>query len=86
MTWAPLSAAQMMPLAIQLYWPLPLSPRTFPFMRLELKPTPAMPFPLSVIAAAMPAQWVPCPYLSSTVRLVVKFLLATIFAFRSSWS
>lgn len=60
-TWAPLSAAQMIPFAIQLYWPLPLSPRTFTFMRLTLNPTPATPFPLSVIAAAIPAQWVPWP-------------------------
>jgi len=61
MTCAPLSAAQMMPLATQLYWPLPLSPRTLTFIKLVVNPTPATPRPLSVTAAALPATWVPCP-------------------------
>src|SRR3712207_8825753 len=42
-------------------------------------------FPYTTLfrSAAMPATWVPCPYLSLTVLLLVKFLLIAILVSRS---
>ncbi len=78
MTCAPLSAAQIMPLAIQVVAPEPESLSTLTFMRLACGATPLPPSPLLAVAATMPATWVPWPYMSSTEALSVMFLLATI--------
>ena len=60
-TLAPWSAAQVMPLATQDWYPAAWSLSTLTFSRRELYPTPATPFLLFVTAAAIPATWVPWP-------------------------
>ena len=60
MTWAPFSTAYRMPLAMPAVVGAELLPgATFTAKILQLAPTPATPTPLWVIAAAIPATWVP---------------------------
>ena len=59
MTRAPESVAQTMPDATFELDPEPLSPSTLTDIRLHRPQIPAIPVPLSVLAAAMPATWVP---------------------------
>src|ERR687897_1802580 len=72
--------AQRMPLATVASLPLPPSLRTFPLRREQFcqsPQVPATPRLLPVLAATVPATWVPCPCLSSVplVVLLLKFLL-----------
>lgn len=58
MTSVPFAVAQRMPAAISPNVP-PSSVRTFTGMTMASRATPAIPMPLSVAAAAIPATWVP---------------------------
>src|SRR5919112_176788 len=64
-TRAPFWADQVRPLAIHDHDPLPLLPRTLTGTRVQFGQVPAPPVLLLVLAAAVPATWVPWPCLSS---------------------
>lgn len=85
-TLAPLSAAHLMPLTIVAWSPEPTVPRTRTGMIMALGAAPAMPTPLSVTAAAMPATCVPWPFWSmGSSSLATKSYPLTILSLRSGW-
>jgi hypothetical protein len=84
---APLSVAQVMPLAMSASTPVPSAPSTLTGMTLAFHATPATPPPLPVAAPTTPATAVPWP--SSSLGSVSPLTMsrpATRFGARSGWS
>src|SRR5207244_3747660 len=84
-TFAPSATASWMPAATSEGNPTPSSPSTLIDSTLVLQPIPATPVRLLVRAATVPATWVPWPFWSDTVGLVLWFPPTTTLPARPGW-